>query len=228
MSERVSDIQSSESGNDQESARKLILVLGGARGGKSALAERLASRIAGSRPVLYVATATAGDDEMHERIALHQRRRPANWRTLEEPIELATAIPPAASGVAVVLIDCVTLWVSNLLFSLVGDAESLTPAQEAAALARVDLLVAAYRASEGTWIFVSNEVGLGLVPPYPLGRVYRDLLGRVNQRLAAAADQVLFTIAGLPIDIKALSATLGPDYALPSFGDLNERERDAN
>ena len=189
--------------------RKLVLILGGARSGKSSLAEELASRLAGEGEVLFVATAQAGDDEMRERIAEHRRRRPASWRTLEEPRQLGPAIAESAGGARVVLVDCVTLWLANLLLADSPDGESVPPEAGELALAEVDALLAAHRAGSAAFVVVSNEVGLGLVPPYPLGRVYRDLLGRANQRLAAAADEVYFLVAGLPVELKALSRSYG-------------------
>jgi adenosylcobinamide kinase/adenosylcobinamide-phosphate guanylyltransferase len=179
--------------------RELILILGGARSGKSIYAEQLALELGGP-DVLYVATAQAFDDEMRTRIAAHRAARPQGWRTLEAP-SLITGWRPAELGSArVVLLDCVTLLASNALLAA-GD-EPAIPAGEAAVAGEIDALLAAYRAGTASWLVVSNEVGLGLVPPYPLGRVYRDALGRANQRLAAAADRVLFMVAGLPLTVK--------------------------
>ena len=181
-------------------AKQLILVLGGARSGKSSYAEQLARDLSGEQGVLYVATAQAWDDEMTARIAKHRADRPASWRTVEAPSEAGTAAAGAVADAAVVLLDCMTLLTSNALLAL---PEGATAAQaEAAALKEVGGILAAYRAGAATWIIVSNEVGLGLVPPYPLGRLYRDALGRANQRLAAVADRVLFMVAGLPMRLK--------------------------
>jgi adenosylcobinamide kinase / adenosylcobinamide-phosphate guanylyltransferase len=178
-------------------AKELILILGGARSGKSSHAQRMALDLGGP-DVLFVATAEAYDDEMRVRIAAHQAERPVGWRTIEAPRRVAEQIAPAAASV--VLVDCLTLLASNALLSAGEDA---TPQQaEAAVLDEVDGLLAACRASDATWIMVSNEVGLSLVPPYPLGRLYRDALGRANQRIAAAADRVLFMVAGLPLRVK--------------------------
>jgi adenosylcobinamide kinase/adenosylcobinamide-phosphate guanylyltransferase len=194
-----------------------VLVLGGARSGKSSLAESLCARLAGEGPVLFVATAQAGDDEMRQRIAEHQRRRPAQWRTLEEPLRLAAALPGALRDARVVLLDCATLWAANLLLDGGTPDEEIPPQVEEAALAEVEAFLDVVRASSATFVVVSNEVGLGLVPPYPLGRAYRDLLGRANQRLAAAADKVYFLVAGLPVELKALSRSYGLD--LPGDGE---------
>jgi adenosylcobinamide kinase / adenosylcobinamide-phosphate guanylyltransferase len=179
--------------------RELTLILGGARSGKSSYAERLAGERGGAN-VLYVATAEALDDEMRTRVARHQASRPAGWRTVEAPLRAGDQIVPAAGAAQVVLVDCLTLLVSNAVLVL-GDEPDVLQA-EAAAVEEVEGLLAAYGQGTATWIVVSNEVGLGLVPPYPLGRAYRDALGRANARLAAAADHVLFMIAGLPMTVK--------------------------
>ena len=190
--------------------RQLILLLGGARSGKSVHAEELASRV-GSR-ILYVATAQAGDEEMQARITAHVQVRPSTWRTVEAPVGVGRAVRTelAAGPVDAVLVDCLTLLVSNLVLQRPSE-EELDQVDEVAAQERVtgelDELLDTFRAGDVPWIVVSNEVGWGLVPPYPLGRVYRDLLGWANQRLAAAADRVYLIVAGLPVDIKALSTT---------------------
>lgn len=194
-------------------SKRLILVLGGARSGKSSYAESLAARIAGEAPVTYVATATAEDDEMRERIARHRAARPAAWQTLEAAHDPAAAL--AASDVAmdtpgIVLLDCLTLLVSNVLMGGAHadfDAERFDArAAEARVGHVIDALLDVYRRSARSLIVVSNEVGMGIVPAYPLGRVYRDTLGRVNARVAAEADAVLLMVAGLPVELKALAA----------------------
>lgn len=192
----------------QESPR-LILLLGGARSGKSAYAEQLAGKLAGDASVLYIATATPSDDEMRERITRHQASRPPHWQTIEEPKNPADALRASAAPVA--LLDCVTLLVANLMLdSDHGGALDEATLDAVAAQAEVDAaitrLLDVWRAGRATLIVVSNEVGMGLVPPYPLGRIYRDILGRVNARLAAAADTVLLMVAGLPIELKTLAA----------------------
>lgn len=179
---------------------ELILILGGARSGKTTYAQRLAHELAGDA-VLFVATAESRDAEMAQRIAAHQRARPQAWRTLETPRNVGAAIA-AADAARVVLIDCLTLLVSNAILAL-GEEPDAAPA-EAAVRAEVDALLATQRRSPATFIVVSNEVGLGLVPPYPLGRVYRDLLGLANQMLAAQATRVYLMVAGIPVDILAL------------------------
>jgi adenosylcobinamide kinase/adenosylcobinamide-phosphate guanylyltransferase len=196
-------------GHDQ---LRLILLLGGARSGKSSYAEALAARIAGQRPVLYIATATAEDAEMRDRIARHQAARPSHWRTVEAPSDPAHAIREQGVGdsIPVILLDCVTLLVSNLILSGTHadfDEQSFdVPEAEARVTAAISELLAAWRETQAMLILVSNEVGMGLVPPYPLGRVYRDVLGHVNARLASEADSVLLLVAGLPVELKALAA----------------------
>ena len=186
--------------------KRLILLLGGARSGKSTCAEEMAARLSGR--VTYVATAGIGDEEMRLRVEAHRARRPASWRTLEARRHIGTALSEAGSVVDVVLLDCLTLLMSNVLMDTwfpemdkTGDLAA--PAGEMER--ELDLLLAWFENFSGTLIIVSNEVGLGLVPPYPMGRAYRDLLGYANRRLAAVADSVYFLIAGLPVDIKKMS-----------------------
>ena len=152
----------------------LVLLLGGARSGKSSLAVRLASESA--LPVVFVATGEARDEEMAERIAHHRAQRPASWTTLEEPVELHAAVESAPAD-ACVVVDCLSLWVANVLEA--GREPDLRVPMRAAPT-----------------IAVSNEVGLGLVPVTALGREYRDVLGRVNAGWAAAADESYFVVAG--------------------------------
>ncbi|HEY4345515.1 MAG TPA: bifunctional adenosylcobinamide kinase/adenosylcobinamide-phosphate guanylyltransferase [Parvibaculum sp.] len=164
----------------------MTLLLGGARSGKSRHAEELTTRLAA--PWTYVATSEARDDEMAERIAEHRARRGDGWRTVDAPLDLVGAIA-AASGNAV-LVDCLTLWLSNLLHAE-RDIEGETATLEAT-LMRVRVPV----------FLVSNEVGLGIVPDNALARRFRDEAGRLHQRLAARADRVLFMVAGLPMVVK--------------------------
>lgn len=179
-------------------AKSLTLILGGARSGKSTHAEQLAAAQGGR--VLYVATAQAWDDEMAARIAAHRAARPADWRTLEAARDVGAAIQATADGADIVLLDCVTLLANNVIGAL-PDGVPVEVA-ETALRAETDALLAAYAAGRASWIVVSNEVGLGIVPAYALGRVYRDALGRANQQLAAAADRVLWMVAGLPMRVK--------------------------
>lgn len=179
---------------------ELIVLLGGARSGKSAKAEQLA--IARGGPVLFVATATAGDEEMARRIAVHRAARPGDWHTLEAPQGVAAAVGAAGDVAPTVVLDCLTLLVSNLLLVYETEGEEEVGRRVDA---EIDALLAAIDAGTATWIVVSNEVGMGLVPPYPLGRQYRDLLGRVNARVAARADRAYLLVAGLALDLKRLS-----------------------
>jgi adenosylcobinamide kinase/adenosylcobinamide-phosphate guanylyltransferase len=182
---------------------QLILVLGGARSGKSAYAQQIAQAL-GANAVLFVATAEARDEEMAQRIAAHQQSRPSGWRTLERSRRLGPAIRAALCDATVVLVDCLTLLVSNILLAL----ESAPSAQETDAAIREEIstLLQVCQTSNATFIVVSNEVGLGLVPDTLLGRRYRDLLGQANQTLAAQADTVYFMVAGLAVDIKRLAS----------------------
>ncbi len=193
----------------------VTLILGGARSGKSTLAERLAAE--SGRPVLYLATSVPFDDEMRERIAAHRSDRPSGWRTVEEPLRIAAALRDLARPGDLVLLDCLTVWLSNWLLDGLGpdrDPDAPPAADwnvlESAALAETGALLADARARGVALILVSNEVGMGVVPAYPLGRRYRDALGRINQHAAAHADTVLLTIAGFPLDLKRLAATSHP------------------
>ena len=182
-------------------AKELILILGGARSGKSSYAERLARERGGE--VLFVATATAGDEEMAARIAAHRAARPASWRTLEAPTDVAARVAGANDPAPTIVLDCLTLLVSNLL--LAHEAAGETTVARAVE-AEIDALLVQVDLGAAAWIVVSNEVGMGLVPPYPLGRAYRDLLGRVNARIAARADRAYLLVAGLPLNLKRLAA----------------------
>lgn len=181
--------------------KQLTLILGGARSGKSTYAEKLAAER--GRQVLYVATAQAWDEEMALRIANHRAQRPATWHTLEAQRAVGTAIATASQRhkPEVILLDCLTLLASNIITALPETVNEV--AATAALQVEVDGLRAAYMQGDTQWIIVSNEVGLGIVPAYPLGRVYRDALGRANQQLAALADEVLFMVAGLPLVVKS-------------------------
>jgi adenosylcobinamide kinase/adenosylcobinamide-phosphate guanylyltransferase len=184
---------------------KLSLVIGGARSGKSTYAQRLAERLGGR--ILYIATATVYDDEMRRRIAAHQLDRPPGWQTLEAPTDIAHALQTSGLAADTILLDCVTLLVSNLLTVPpdVADNTQDFAVDEVAAQkvvgAEVEALLAAVHSGPEHWIVVTNEVGLGLVPPYTLGRVYRDLLGWANQRLASVADEVYLLVAGIAVPI---------------------------
>jgi len=171
----------------EASGPSLTFLLGGARSGKSRHAEKLATAL--PAPWTYIATAQAHDDEMAERIALHRARREEGWSTLDAPLDLAQALRAVPDGQPV-LVDCLTLWLSNHMLAE-HDVEALS--------CELAEMLAAPR---GPWFVVSNEVGLGIVPDNALGRRFRDAQGRLNQRVAAAADQVLFMVAGLPMQVK--------------------------
>ncbi len=171
-----------------------VLVLGGARSGKTGFAERLAMR-AGESP-LYLATAEALDAEMRDRVKLHQQQRHGRFATLEEPLALSTALKAAARTHDVILVDCLTLWITNLLVA----------GQDVAAA--VDELAATLPAIEtARVILVSNEVGLGIVPDNAMARMFRDLAGAAHQRLADICSEVHFVIAGLPMTLKGTRLT---------------------
>jgi len=172
----------------------LTLIIGGARSGKTRYAHSLCS---GSSRVVFIATARPEDDEMLARIECHQRGRPAHWETIEEPVELGSAVRRASIEADTILVDCLTVWLSNLCWTL---RERKPEEIEEAACTEVDAVAAAAR--ERDVVLVSNEVGSGIVPDHPVGRLFRDLQGVVNQRAAAAADRVFLTVAGLPLRIK--------------------------
>jgi adenosylcobinamide kinase / adenosylcobinamide-phosphate guanylyltransferase len=173
----------------------LTLILGGARSGKSSFAEKIAR--ATGKSVLFVATATAGDDEMAKRIRNHRASRPADWQTLELTHDLGRNL---SAPVDMVIVDCITLLVSNILFSLPEN----TPAEVVLHKIHVEIdeLIAVQLRIGGQWLLVSNEVGMGIVSSYPMGRIYCDALGFANQALARAAKRVIFMVAGIPTVIK--------------------------
>jgi adenosylcobinamide kinase / adenosylcobinamide-phosphate guanylyltransferase len=168
------------------SVPKLTLVLGGARSGKSRYAESLIATL--PPPWLYVATAEAGDEEMTARIRAHRARRGPDWRTIEAPRHLVAALQKA--GTTPVLVDCLTLWLADLMLADI-DIEAETAHLEKA-----------LAAAAAPVILVANEVGSGIVPDHPLGRKFRDLQGMLNQRIAARADHVVLMVAGLPLALK--------------------------
>lgn len=179
---------------------KLILLLGGARSGKSSYAEKLARQ--GGEQVAYIATAEGLDTEMVSRIKNHKKTRPSQWITFEIPRSVGDTFRQYIAQTDLVILDCLTLLVSNLLFHPAHAGHEIDE-QEATRVINKEIteLVALIKGNEATWIVVTNEVGLGLVPPYPLGRVYRDQLGWVNQQFAAVADEVYFMVAGIPVPI---------------------------
>jgi adenosylcobinamide kinase / adenosylcobinamide-phosphate guanylyltransferase len=183
---------------DTNKSQKLILLLGGARAGKSTRALWLASESEGAseRGVCFIATAQGLDDDMIARIARHRAERPEHWRTIEEPYEIDKALRQAGES-RVVIVDCLTLFVSNWLlrYEAGSDCEATVRQITTEFLERA-------RSQNQTVICVSNEVGLSVVPDNSLGRMFRDLLGRVNQDFAAAADEVYLLVAGLPLRLK--------------------------
>jgi adenosylcobinamide kinase/adenosylcobinamide-phosphate guanylyltransferase len=182
--------------------KKAILIVGGARSGKSRFAQELARKLGGQ--VLFVATAEAGDKEMSERIEEHQKERPATWRTLEASSHVGRRIKQEIGKAQVVAVDCVTLLVSNIFSqyndqTLEGVKESVLEKQ---VVAEINELVECMKSIDASFVIVSNELGSGIVPNSRVGRIYRDLLGKANQMLAQSADEVYLMVAGLPVKIK--------------------------
>ena len=176
---------------------KLVFITGAARSGKSSFAERMAAET--GSPVIYIATCVPGDEEMLERVARHQARRPANWRTVEEPLDPASVIRVNDGPGKVFLLDCITLLVLNLIL----DPKSGIAEDEL--LEKITELSQVSYNSAADVIMVSNEVGWGIVPGDPLSRMYRDVIGRANQALAAQADEAWFTVSGIPLELKSLA-----------------------
>ncbi|HTR44821.1 MAG TPA: bifunctional adenosylcobinamide kinase/adenosylcobinamide-phosphate guanylyltransferase [Thermodesulfovibrionales bacterium] len=176
----------------------IIFVLGGARSGKSGFALRDASARQGKKA--YIATAQALDQEMEERIAKHREERASEWKTFEEPLRLSALIEEACISHEVVLVDCLTLWLSNLLL---GEERPDDPERTEKELEKLLKLLQRFQASDSHALYlVSNEVGMGIVPDNALSRRFRDLAGRVNQKVAEIADAVYFVAAGIPLKLK--------------------------
>jgi adenosylcobinamide kinase/adenosylcobinamide-phosphate guanylyltransferase len=188
---------------------RLIFIVGGARSGKSTFAEELA-RSQGGR-VAYIATALVADEEMARRVEKHRRRRPKDWETVECTGRLGEALTQATEH-DVIVVDCLTVYIARLLPFL--EEETADEATEAEAYERMDReleeVVAAVRSGSADVIVVSNEVGSGLVPAYPSGRLFRDMVGRANQRMASEADLAYLVVAGVPLDLGALRAARFP------------------
>ncbi|MBW2116657.1 MAG: bifunctional adenosylcobinamide kinase/adenosylcobinamide-phosphate guanylyltransferase [Deltaproteobacteria bacterium] len=174
----------------ESSTKEFIFVMGGARSGKSSWALRYAEEHYGS--YIYLATAEVLDEEMAERVRLHRESRSAKWGLVEEPLMIAEALETKCAGVDAVLIDCLTVWLSNVLLKM-GDEQVAT---------YEDRLLETISRNRQAIIAVANEVGTGVVPEYALGRKFRDLAGSLNQRIAGMADKVFYMIAGLPMCVK--------------------------
>lgn len=177
---------------------KSTLIIGGARSGKSHFAQELALKTGGA--VLFVATAEAGDDEMKQRIEAHRKSRPSAWQTLEATTRIGRQITRNTSGATTVIIDCITLLMNNVFQQLGEESEAALLEREA--MAEIGELMACIDQSDASFIIVTNEAGLGIVPTDRVSRLYRDLLGRANQRLAQHADEVILMVAGIPVTIK--------------------------
>ncbi len=189
---------------------QLILILGGVRSGKSSYAEKIAHE-QGDDNVLFVATAEIKDDEMQERAEKHRESRPTSWRTLEAPFNVGQQIRQNVGSARIILVDCITMLVANHLLRVAGPKDELygnpgddpfDPTLENTILEEVrDLAICAHDGN-ADMVVVSNEVGMGVVPAYELGRAYRDILGRANQEMARHADQVYLLVAGIPMKVK--------------------------
>jgi adenosylcobinamide kinase/adenosylcobinamide-phosphate guanylyltransferase len=176
---------------------EIILITGGSRSGKSAFAQRRGEALPGPRA--YVATAPAIDAEMEERIRMHREaRRGKGWETIEETADLAGVIR-RAGGYRLLLVDCLTLWINNLLYEAERRGERFT---EEAAAERCREMIGAAEAFPGTVIFVTNELGMGIIPENETARLFRDLAGRCNQEIAAAAGTVTLVVSGIPLELK--------------------------
>jgi adenosylcobinamide kinase / adenosylcobinamide-phosphate guanylyltransferase len=171
----------------QSKQNPVTLLLGGARSGKSHYAQHLGQQV---ERVVFVATAQAGDDEMRRKIDLHRTSRPQHWQTVEEPLALAETLTLRGPACDLLIIDCLTFFAANLMEAPTGES------------APVDALCSALQSPPCSVVLVSNEVGMGVVPEYPSGRRFRDLLGEMNQRVAAVASNVLLMVAGLPLVLK--------------------------
>ncbi len=177
---------------------KNILLTGGARSGKSKLAQELATKAGGQ--VLFVATATAGDADMHRRIEKHQKNRPKGWKTLEATANLGTQIAKNDIGFKTIIIDCITMLVNNILEKYGNNPKA--EVLEMAVKSEIDELIECMKKSRASFIIVTNEVGLGIVPGDRVSRLYRDLLGKANQMLATNVDEVYLLVAGIAVPIK--------------------------
>lgn len=198
---------------------KLIFVLGGARSGKSSIAEKITQTL--GEKVLYLATAAVLDQEMEKRVDLHRKRRPDYWSTIEETHRISQVIKENGDLYEVIMVDCLTILVSNLLLDEgFPDTDTVlnAPEKEHAILNEIKNLSMLAQEAKAHVVIVSNELGAGIVPANEMGRLYRDLVGWANQTVASYADEVYYTIAGLPVELKAMSKTIRQRYNL-SEGD---------
>lgn len=183
---------------------RLILVTGGARSGKSSFAEETVRSY--GENILYIATAIGMDDEMKERIRRHRLQRPPGWETLEAFRDFDRTLPGILKERNAVLLDCVTIMVSNIMLQKAMDWEELSTAEmnevENEVTGQVGTLLSIIKDADIPFVLVTNELGMGVVPPYALGRAVRDIAGRVNQQLARAADEVFLCVSGIPVKIK--------------------------
>jgi adenosyl cobinamide kinase/adenosyl cobinamide phosphate guanylyltransferase len=198
---------------------RIVLILGGARSGKSRFAQQLGERIGGAS-VLFIATAEASDLEMASRIEVHKNSRPQAWGTLEKSMGVASALAAAPDRYQAVVIDCLTLLASNVIVSCGNPLDDKKAEQRMRQ--EIDALIAACRQRQGVIIIVTNEVGEGLVPDNRLGRVFRDLLGWTNQAVASEAEAVYLMVAGLPVEVKSLARSLEEAAEAVSSGRTEE------
>ncbi len=178
---------------------EITFILGGARSGKSSYALSLAEHCEGE--VLYLATGRPCDEEMEERIKQHKESRPKSWRTIEEPLNIEIVLRDLEESVGFVILDCLSFWISNLLLHYEGKGERQNRLEEII-LDHVSKIISIFKAAKAKVIVVSNEVGMGVVPPTQLGRIFRDVLGRANQAVADCANEVFLVVAGLTIRIR--------------------------
>ena len=186
-------------------AGKIVLVTGGARSGKSLFAEKYAKEV--GKKVAYIATAQIYDEEMRYRIELHKKRRPDDWRTFEAPFEAEEAMKEALTAADAVLFDCLTIYTSNMLLKFGEQYDHIGRYDQI--MAKIDKLLDSAALGSATVIFVTNEVGMGIVSDNALAREYRDIAGIVNQKVAARADEVYLSVSGIAVEIKKLAVNIG-------------------
>ncbi|MEN6564705.1 MAG: bifunctional adenosylcobinamide kinase/adenosylcobinamide-phosphate guanylyltransferase [Veillonellales bacterium] len=186
---------------------RIVLITGGARSGKSTFAERYAA--SQGKAISYIATAQVLDDEMRNRVALHRQRRPAAWQTYEAPFAANEAVLQAGKHADVILFDCLTLYISNLLLAAEGLPTAAARCEQV--LSQIDQLADSASSCGAMVIIVTNEVGMGIVPDNALAREYRDIAGWANQKIASRADEVYLVISGLAVEIKQLSTNVSKE-----------------